>query len=348
MQRLIFALCAGFVIYLFLQDPLTTRWLDFPVYYTAAQKTLAHHTVYDVTDHFQFKYSPFASLLFAWTIGPLDFSTASVVFQKTMLFLWIGFFVLSLGMSLQLSELFWLFLIFANALKLDLELGQINALPLLLLLYFFKVLRRRPILAPLALALALQIKLYVAVVFLLLLFKWAWRPMVLSILFSLALALGVPALVHGSAFALSEFHAWVTTLTQSSKALLDSSQNVSIVGVLGTTAFYILFPLACWGLFKVRKLSLRRQGPLYMAMVFLFNPLVWSYWVLTLVPLFGVLIRAPKTKTLLALFFYAWIAFNSQHAHWAWRGGILVGALWATLIGYKMIQRKIDNSINLV
>jgi hypothetical protein len=59
---------------------LSTRWLDFPVYWDAGKKSLLGQTVYDVAGHFQFKYSPLIALLFGKLFETVTFETASFVF----------------------------------------------------------------------------------------------------------------------------------------------------------------------------------------------------------------------------------------------------------------------------
>lgn len=335
----------GVYIWLLLQSPLTSRWLDFPVYWDAGKKALLGSTVYDVVGHFQYKYSPLIALLFGKAFQSMTFESASWVFQKAMLFLWLFLFLKFSRRNF--NTVFFLLLFFGNALRLDLELGQINALVLYLLTLLFASLEResswkKDLVFAFLFSIAIQLKLFCFILVPLLLLQKEWRKLSLGLLFLPLLSIGGVAATHGWDFAWHENQEWMKSLTQSTDELLLSEQNVALLGVtgrhFGLSVAKGLWLLAGGGFFfylaknRGRPIEWFRNRLLYA--IALFNPLVWSYWILYATPLFIEEIkdfqfpRDPRARLIVILsgvFLFA--AFNGQHAHWVWNGGILLGLI---------------------
>ncbi|MBC7387525.1 MAG: DUF2029 domain-containing protein [Cryobacterium sp.] len=349
-STLVAVIGAVFFGWMLIRSPMGSRWLDFPVYWEAGRKAIQGLTVYDVQGHFQYKYSPFIALLFGKAFSSVSFQTASWVYQKATLFAWVGIFIgLSRGSALKFLLLL---LYFGNALKLDLALGQMNAWVLILLLALFTEIDepklspahcsfsmrfRKDILFGLLFSFAVQLKLFALVLIPLLLLRREYRKIAFGLLSLPLLSIGGYALSHGFQASLAENSRWLSSLSSSTDVLLLSPQNV---GLLGTASkiFGLLAGKAVWGIIGIGFLFALYRGRsrsnewfrnrLLFAIAF-FNPLVWSYWILFTMPLFVEKIsrlQLPRPKfyriafVFTALFVFA--AFVSQHATWAWQGGL--------------------------
>ena len=340
---------------------ITTRWLDFPVYWEAGKKAVLGFTVYDVVGHFQYKYSPLIALLFGKALGWMSFETASFVFQKTMLALWAALFFRFARRDYRVVFVAILFL--GSALRLDLELGQVNAIALYLLALLFSALERprswrEDIPFATVFSLAVQLKLFAVVVLPLLVLRREWRKLALGLAFLPLLSVGGVAIEHGWRFAVAENRAWIASLSQSTDALLLSEQNVGALGSFGK-AFGLgagkLLWLALGAAFvaylwknRSRPVAWFRDWLLYAIAVF--NPLVWSYWVLYALPLLAS--RLPDFEgafrrrsfawrtfgAVSALFIFA--AWNGQHARWAWQGGIFVALILLGLASSRVRAKR--------
>jgi hypothetical protein len=328
---------------------LTSRWLDFPVYWEAGKKALGGATVYDVVGHFQYKYSPLIALLFGKVFQGVSFESASFFFQKAVLLLWVALFLRFSKRNYRVLLVVLLF--FGNALRLDLELGQINAVVLYLLVVLFEALERpsswrEDIPFGAVFSLAVQLKLFAFVLLPLLIFRREWRKLLLGFLFLPLLSIGGVALEQGWAFALAENRNWIVSLTQSTDGLLFSAPNVGalgtfgkILGPVGGTIVWLIagaaFALYLW---KNRRRSVEWFRNRLLYAIGVFNPLVWSYWILYALPLFasrmpdfeGAFRRRSRRARLLGGFaaFFIFVAFNGQHARWAWNGGIFAALIF--------------------
>ncbi|GEM_PF-2510269 len=322
-----------------------SRWLDFPVYWEAGRKAILGVTVYDVPGHFQYKYSPFIALLFGKIFSPFSFETASFIFQKTMLAIWVALFLRFSKRDYRIVLVTILFL--GNALRLDLELGQVNAFVLFLLAMLFTILDRPRNLREdvpfgVAFSIAVQLKLFAVIFIPLLIVRREWRKLLLSIFFLPFISLGGVALFHGWDFALSENRAWLASLSESTDALLLSEQNVAALGTFGKLLGLAMGKLL-WlatGLGFAAFLWKNRDRPVewfrdwLLFGIVVFNPLVWSYWILYALPMFAS--RLPdfegafRRRSPSAHFYggvaatFIFFAFNGQHARWAWNGGIFI------------------------
>lgn len=334
----------GTFTWLFVKSPMTTRWLDFPVYWEAGLKAVVAQTVYDVEGHFQYKYSPLIALLFGKFFRSVPFESASWFFQKTMLILWAS--LLIRFAKANVITLFILVLFFGNALKLDLELGQMNAVVLFLLTVLFSSLGRmkswkEDLPFGFLFSIAVQVKLFSFILIPVLIFRKEWAKLFSGLIFLPVLSLGGVALFHGWDFSLAENSAWLRTLFLSTDGLLVSEQNVGLLGTLAKT-LGLVAAQGIWGLagisflvylWKNRTRSVEWFRDILIYSVAIFNPLVWSYWILYALPLAGsktpdflgaLRRRSPRERFFFVITaFFVFAAFNGQHARWAWSGGIL-------------------------
>jgi hypothetical protein len=185
----------------------TSRWLDFPVYWDAGKKALLGKTVYDVVGHFQYKYSPWIALLFGKLFKSLEFESASLLFQKEMLLCWIALWIRFSKWDFRVVLISILF--FGNAIRLDLELGQINAFVLVSIVILFDLLERKKNLFldlsfGLIFSLAVQMKLFALLFVPVLVFRSEWRKLGFGVLLLPLMSIGGVALAHGWSFAVSE------------------------------------------------------------------------------------------------------------------------------------------------
>lgn len=351
LRRFVSVLVWIYFVWLLTEPTITSRWLDFPVYWEAGKKAVLGLTVYDSPGHFQYKYSPLIALIFGKLFQSLSFETASVVFQKLILLVWFGGFLRIAKM--ELWGVFFIVLFFGNALRLDLALGQMNALVFALLWTLFGSLERRKSwrvdgIFSVLFSFAVQLKLFSFVLIPLLLFRREWRKFLLGLLFTPLFCLGGMMLFHGPEFALAENTRWLSSLFSSTDELLLSTTNVGLLGVaaraFGLTAGKVVWLLSGIAylvhLWRNRGRSVEwMRNRLFFAIAF-FNPLVWTYWILFAIPLFMEkarlfleelkTTRSPAIRYWMSLpaVLYILVTFNSQHAKWTWQGGILTALVF--------------------
>lgn len=314
------ALAVALWLRLFLNPAERPNFSDFHVYWVAGTKAAQHLTVYDVHGHYQFKYSPFIALLWAF---PTHVRSAYLWSRLHYVATGIGWLVLFYWLARRLDPKRALPLwaaactVFSIAIRDELKLGQVNLWPFLLVLPAWFAGRRphasrgfdaRGFWIGAAWGFAVQWKLYALLLGPLWLLRR--RPAVFGGAIAITvLTLGAAmALAHGPRFALEENLRWVQSLTASSQELLVSRYNVSILGILGKAAHAVGIPFGAWAYliwFAVLALGLialawgeqaalaaSEREPWFWpasfiwALVAVVNPLVWPYWQLLVVPLF--------------------------------------------------------------
>jgi hypothetical protein len=366
-----------------LKSPISSRWLDFPVYWEAGEKALKNQTLYDIVGHFQYKYSPFIALGFGRIFGSFSFQLASWAFHSLAWGGWILWFYLHLRAFLQRSNFFAVIgnqvekkpkitvgssrylgiaisfaatLLFYNALRLDLELGQMNVLCLLLLSAGFLGMKVYPssifrdLFIGLSFAIAVQIKLFCLIFCPFLFFRREWRILFSALIFFGMTTLGILAIQRGFEAAWLENEAWVRSLFSSTKDLIFDVSNVSLVGWSnrrgGDVLERILWIPACFAILLLSFLF-RKKDPfqvsaiLFLGVIFL-TPLVWTYWVIFLAPLF-ILHFSFKWRNGFsfsredALWFPVALIFQAQHSHLNMNYTLFPGLILFTFLTRKTI-----------
>ncbi len=308
------AIVAGLCVYVFLIPGQQPKFDDFGVYYQAGLKAYAHHTVFDVTGHLQFKYSPFVALLFGCSFSLFAYEDAAWAFYAINAFLCVVFAVLLANdaadyyrrrfpKQIRLKEAAWMALLvfsafFVVGIRDELKLGQLNLIALLLCYSAFRNQDESgsgTVRGGALLALAIQIKLYCLIFVPLLLFRRAWTMTFFAVASVAVMNFGWLAAFNGMDFAVSETSGWLTSLFASSRDLLSDGYNVSVLGVLVRWAGIQSWVYVIWGLMVAIYLhfafAMRDADPLYgflfgMACVLPLNPLAWPYWTILAAPAF--------------------------------------------------------------
>jgi hypothetical protein len=316
------ALAIALWLRLFFDPAEWPNFSDFHVYWVAGTKAARSLTVYDVSGHYQFKYSPFIALL--WSI-PTHVRSAYLWSRLHYAVTGIGWYVLLYWLAHRLDPKRALPLwaascaVFSLAIRDELKLGQVNLWPFLLVLPAWFEGRRSPesrgfdrqgFWIGAAWGFAVQWKLYALILGPLWLLRRRPAVFVGAIAFT-ALTLGAAmTLAHGPQFALEENVRWVQSLTASSQELLVSVYNVSILGVLGKAAQAAGIPFGAWAyliwlavlalglvalawgeqvaLDSSERLPWFWPASFIWALIAVVNPLVWPYWELLVVPLFAI------------------------------------------------------------
>jgi hypothetical protein len=317
-----------------LTDVSPMNLVDFEVFYKAGKKAFLHHTVYDVTGHWQFKYSPLIASIFGATLSQLEYPQAQVIFTLMLAILW-PLLIYSIINTLErkffkdlkfssLEKMGLVLLFYGNSYLRELVLGQVNLIPFALLFSFFRVysdtsqsdLARGMIyyLKLLALAslwsLAIQVKLFSVLIGAYLLFRKEFVLIALTLGVTFGLDVLLLSLFHNGSFVWSENLTWLKTLNESSISLITNSHNSSLLGFLSRVPYIqtisgpIWIASTLWFLriqYVTRNLDPMINFALSLLAILLLNPLVWNYWTLLSIPAFLILIhqlsRNPILKT---------------------------------------------------
>jgi hypothetical protein len=202
---------------------------DLAVYHRAGARVVEAQPLYQAADgHYQFKYPPFAALLFA-PLGRLPLEAAKAV--------WFAIVILAIVGSLALSRrlvadtrhgtvlVVLTLLVEAKFFGHELTLGQANAVLLFLLLVALHRLREGgSVAAGLLLAVAISVKPYALVFLPFLALRRQLRALGAALL-GLAACSAAPALRYGIGPTIELYREWRATLGVSTPALLTSSAS---------------------------------------------------------------------------------------------------------------------------
>ena len=216
--------------------------IDFEVNYKAGKRFRAAESLYQVEDgHFMFKYLPSSALLYL----PLSFLplNAAKAFWYFLVVLCLCSLVYVSNRILHLKKKSVYLLIFPPLILgkfflRELHLGQINALVTVILLFMIWFLisekkalpSHRETYAGLLWGLATALKPYALIFLPYFLLKKKWKT-VLSGLGFLFLALLVPSVFYGFRGNMNLLKEWISTLSRSTLALLNSQDNISIIAL---------------------------------------------------------------------------------------------------------------------
>ncbi len=278
--------------------------IDFEVNYKAGQRIRQGETLYRVEDgHYQFKYSPFSSLLYI----PLSYLPLDVAKG-----IWYFIVLISTGFLLYVSQRLllsagkkaWIlpiltFLILSRYFLRELQLGQINTLIAFLLILMIWLLNRDEKhssswgekSAGLVWGLSMGLKPYSLIFLPYFLIRKKWQALGFG-LFFLAFSLLIPSLFYGFRGNFKVLEEWQTSLSKSTPFLLDSQDNISIIaffmkrtGNLKLSIYlygFVLIALALFLLYVILKgLKMNRalllDCAILLVLIPLVSPLGWDY-----------------------------------------------------------------------
>jgi hypothetical protein len=278
--------------------------IDFEVNYRAGDRIKWGETLYRAEDgHFQFKYSPFSSLLYLpLSYLPLDAAKS----------IWYFLSLFSIGLLLYLSQSLltpegknvWIlplltFLLLARYFLREIQLGQINALIAFFLIVMIWLLNKggkyssswEEKNAGLLWGLSMALKPYSLIFLPYFLLKKKWQTLVFGLLF-LSFSLLIPSFFYGFKGNFNMLQEWQSSLAKSTPLLLDSQDNVSIIAffmkwtqnlklslylygfTLIVLALFLLYII--WRGLKINK-ALLLDGAIILILIPLLSPLGWDY-----------------------------------------------------------------------
>lgn len=314
---------------------------DFEVNYAAGKRLSLGETLYRSEDgHFQFKYSPFSAFLYL-PLSSLPLPYAKFIWYVLSLSASGAIFIISLRMQDNRRKYPAALavlppLILAKYFLREVQLGQINALITFLLLLVAWVLSRptsetsrlQEGAAGLLWGLATALKPYAVIFLPYLVLKKKWRVFVPGFLI-LGLSFLMPSLYYGFKGNITVHTEWRASLSLSTPPLLDSQDNVSLMGLLvkwtgapdvslvlflGVVVFlsFLFLYLIHKGQNRLRPYLL--ESFFLLSLIPLLSPLGWDYTFLSSAPAVILLLRHfddfPRTgKAFLALDFIV-IAFS--------------------------------------
>jgi hypothetical protein len=219
--------------------------IDFEVNYKAGKRLRGSEPLYQTEDgHYMFKYPPSSALLYL-PLSFLSLNAAKAIWYFIVAFCLCSLVYVSakiLPSEEKRSVYLFIFppLILAKFFLRELQLGQINAVATLILLFMIwflikeknKTSSPQDVYAGLLWGLATSLKPYALIFLPYFLLKKKWKS-VLSGLVFLIVALLIPAVFYGFRGNIIMLKEWIVTLSRSTPVLLASQDNISI------TAFFI-------------------------------------------------------------------------------------------------------------
>jgi alpha-1,2-mannosyltransferase len=327
-----------------------TAMADFEVNYKAGGRLLAGETLYRTADsHWQFKYSPFAALLYL----PLSFLPLAaakmvwffVVAAAIVLIVLLSERILSAAGPPARLAVILAAAVMAKFFLRELQLGQINAIITVLLLLMAVELHKGPgspsrapdVRAGVFWGLATALKPYAVIFLPYLVLRKKLRPLFAG-LAVIGVSLVVPAVFYGLPGLATVLREWVGTLSRSTPGLFDTQDNVSLMGLFvkwtGDVPLSAVLLAVATGMLALLTLAAVLRGktqseplPLETGLLLLFIPLLsplgWDY-------------------TFLSAFLAVLIVFR----HWdrfpaAWRAVLAVNAAVTGLALYDLFGRRL-------
>ena len=284
--------------------------IDFEVNYRAGQRIWLGETLYRTEDgHYQFKYSPFSSLLYL----PLTFlplSVAKGIWYFLILFSYGFIFYLS-GRLLAIKNKFYLyvlitFLILSKFMLREIQLGQINAVitMIAMIMVWWLVSKERSFLLPnknwagLAAGVATALKPYALIFFPYFFIKKQWKALFYGIIL-VVVSLLIPSAFYGFKGNFRVLQEWISSLSKSSPHLFNVQDNVSFIGFFlkwtGNEKISFIFYLAALISLAIFMLVVAKKGnrlgqpeildcSLLLIFIPLISPLGWEYNFLMALP----------------------------------------------------------------
>jgi len=217
---------------------------DFEVNYTAGKRMRAGENLYQKKDgHYMFKYLP-SSALFYIPLSFLPLTVAKAIWYILVVFsifslVYISYRILPLKTGKPYYLLVFTPLILARYFLREIQLGQINAVVGMILLFMVwflisekdKRLARSEIWAGVLWGLALSLKPHSLIFLPYFLIKKKWKAL-LSGLGFLSLALFTASLFYGFQGYTAVLKEWIATLSRSTPGLFTSQDNISFVALV--------------------------------------------------------------------------------------------------------------------
>jgi len=217
--------------------------IDFEVNYKAGKRLGGGESLYQVEDgHFMFKYLPSSALLYL-PLSFLPLNAAKAIWYFIVVFCLCSLVYVSNKIlpSEEKKSVYLLILpplILAKFFLRELYLGQINAVVTMILLFmiwFFihdkdTMPSQKDTYAGLLWGVATALKPYALIFLPYFLLKKKWKSLLSGIGF-LLFALFIPAAFYGWRGNIIIFKEWISTLSRSTKALLASQDNISIIAL---------------------------------------------------------------------------------------------------------------------
>ena len=303
---------------------------DFRVFFTAGERILNNHSIYQLEDGWMpFKYHPaWAGFFSVWAL--MSEKLALFFFNTLQLTCWLmGASVWGKWLDFNLrswTNRFLLLLISLSALSCDIGYGQVNGFIFLGMTLVFKYMEtfpQKPLTAGFIVGLLISLKLNLGLLCFYLLFKnpRSLLGVCLSAFFLHSILIGF----YQEALVLDQYKSWLhVMLSQSAnqfhiyesqgllRFFLSLSFKYGSVLWLLAMGVYILF-----GYYAIRKNKDFPWVPIYwMAGSYLFSPLAWWYQILFLYPLVFYLLRTNLNKieravVFVCVFLYAFCSFNT-------------------------------------
>jgi hypothetical protein len=293
---------------------------DFEVNYKAGKRLGAGETLYQVQDgHYMFKYLPFSALLYLpLSFLPLDL--AKFIWYSIVIFCSFSLFYLSKKILRpgEKSVLLFIFtpLVLAKFVLREIQLGQINAVVTVILLFMIQFLAdgfrqqvaaapsnlpcermshsKKEICAGVLSGLATAVKPYALIFFPYFLVKKKFLPVLIGLGF-LILAVLVPSFFYGFQGNIILHKEWISTLSHSTPIYLTSHDNISIIALFAkwtqnqTLALILAGIAAAILAILVLALVLKGRGmaqasilecSILLVLIPLISPLGWDYTLL--------------------------------------------------------------------
>jgi len=276
--------------------------VDFEVNYQAGQRIWRGETLYRVEDgHYQFKYPPFASLLY-FPLGLVSLNQAKFIWFMLTVSATFALMMLSARLAAFPSIApgyvsVFTFLILARFLAREVSLGQINTLIICLLLLMLKnwLVESDSFATSLKTGflwgLATSLKPYSLIFLPLFLLRRSWKIIGSALLFFI-LSFLMPALFYGLRGNLIVHHEWLSHLKASTPPLLSSQDNISLfalfykwfgpkipVWTLGLLTIALLAAVMFLAVIKAKNMSspVILESAALLLLMPLVSPLGWDY-----------------------------------------------------------------------
>ncbi len=352
-KKIILIILFLITFFLLFEFKISHNMVDFEVCYRAGKRFINGEILYQLEDgHYQFKYPPFYSF-FVSPISLLPLYFAKLIwYYLVLIFIFLIFYFSYILISKKKKN--WISLAIPTLLVLakfygrELDLGQANALLMLLILisiYFIE--RSKEKTAGIFLGLATTVKPYALIFFPYFLFKRKLGAFIIGLIF-LIFSLIFPSIRYGWNGNIELLKKWQYTLSLSTPKLFNSQDNVSFFGffskwlsterinliyscsLIAIIIFSVLFILIAKR--KTNKTSFLIECSILLIYIPLFSPLGWDY--IFLLSTLGIMILISSIKQFPTFSRYFLIA-----------NFVIIGATLYDIMGRQLYSKFMSLSI---